>query len=115
MSTNSVNNLTSSYLQSIVSSALQNTSVQNTAIAAPPPQSDQTQVSPLGKVLSELQQLQQSNPGEYQQVTQQIATNLQNAAQTATSSGNTAAASQLTQLSKDFSNASTSDQLPNIQ
>jgi len=65
--------------------------------------------------MNTLQQLQQSNPTQYQQVTQQIATNLQAAAQTATSSGNTTAATQLSQLATDFTNASTSGQLPNIQ
>ncbi len=113
MSTSSINNLSSSYLQSILSSALQNTGAAAPTSGLTP--SDQSQVSPLANLLSELQQLQQSDPGEYQQVTQQIATNLQTAAQTATSEGNTAAASQLTQLSTDFSNASTSGQLPNIQ
>jgi cellulose 1,4-beta-cellobiosidase len=65
--------------------------------------------------MSTLQQLQQSNPTQYTQVTSQIATNLQSAAQTATADGNTSAASQLTQLATDFTNASTSGQLPNIQ
>lgn len=114
MSTNSINNLSSSYLQSILGSALQNTG-QAAAPTSTPAASDQSQVSPLAKLLGELQQLQQTNPGEYQQVTQQIATNLQNAAQTATSDGNTGAANQLTQLSTDFSNASSSGQLPNLQ
>jgi hypothetical protein len=40
---------------------------------------------------------------------------LQNAAKTATTDGNTTAASQLNQLATDFTNASTSGQLPNIQ
>jgi hypothetical protein len=123
MSTTSINNLSGSYLQSILSSAvqnasLQNTSLQNNALAAPASAvvpADNSQLSPLAKLLSELQQLQQSDPGKYQQVTKQIATNLENAAQTAQSAGNTAAASQLTQLATDFSNASTSGQLPNIQ
>jgi hypothetical protein len=65
--------------------------------------------------MSTLQQLQQSNPAEYKTVTAQIATNLQNAAQTATSEGNTTAASQLNQLATDFTNASQSGQLPNVQ
>ncbi|HVW08937.1 MAG TPA: hypothetical protein VHC90_10160 [Bryobacteraceae bacterium] len=79
------------------------------------PQSDSSELSPLGGVLKTLQQLQQSSPTEYAQVTSQIAANLQNAAQTASSDGNTAAASQLTQLSNDFQTASTSGQLPNVQ
>ena len=78
-------------------------------------QPDNSQLSPLGQVLSTLQQLQQSNPTEYKQVTQQIASNLTSAAQTAQSDGNTNAANQLTQLASDFTNASTSGQLPNIQ
>ena len=66
-------------------------------------------------MLNELQQLQQSDPTKYQQVTQQVATNLQSAAQTAQSNGNTTAANQLNQLATDFTNASTSGQLPNVQ
>lgn len=65
--------------------------------------------------MSTLQQLQQSNPAEYQQVTKQIATNLQSAAQTATADGNSTQATQLSQLATDFTNASQSGQLPNIQ
>jgi G3E family GTPase len=65
--------------------------------------------------MNTLQQLQQSDPTKYQQVTQQIATNLQAAAQIAQSEGNTTAANQLNQLATDFTNASTSGQLPNIQ
>jgi hypothetical protein len=66
-------------------------------------------------MLSALQQLQQTDPTKYQQVTQQIATNLQSAAQTAQADGNSVAANQLNQLATDFTNASTSGQLPNIQ
>jgi len=62
-----------------------------------------------------LQHLQQSNPSQYQQVTQQISNTLQTAAQSATASGNTGLSSELTQLSSDFKNASSSGQLPNIQ
>src|ERR1035438_6564399 len=76
---------------------------------------DNNQLSPFAQLLSTLQQLQQSNPTEYKQVTGQIATNLQNAAKTATADGNTAAATQLNQLATDFTNASQSGQLPNIQ
>jgi hypothetical protein len=64
--------------------------------------------------MNTLQQLQQTDPSKFTQVTQQISTNLQTAAQSATASGNTTAASQLTQLATDFSNASTSGQLPNV-
>jgi hypothetical protein len=56
-----------------------------------------SQLSPFAQILSSLQQLQQSNPSPYQQVTQQIATNLQKA-KTAQSEGDTTAANQLKQL-----------------
>jgi len=78
-------------------------------------QSDNQQLSPFAKMMSELQQLQQSNPTKYQQVTAQIATNLQNAAQTAQNNGNTAEAAQLNQLAADFTTASQTGQLPNVQ
>jgi len=117
----SINNLTSSYLQSILSSTLQNAGVtQNSSntsgINAPSVtlQSDNSNLSPFAQLMSTLQQLEQSDPSKYQQVTQQIASNLQSAAQTAQSQGNTTAANQLNQLSQDFTNASQSGQLPNI-
>jgi hypothetical protein len=76
---------------------------------------DSNQLSPFAQVASELQQLQQSNPAQYAQATSQIAANLQTAAQTAQSQGNTGAANSLNQLATDFTNASTSGQLPNFQ
>jgi hypothetical protein len=110
-------------LQSIVSTALQsagvstnsNSSVNNSSATSSVQQPDNGRLSPFAQVMSTLQQLQQSNPTQYQQVTQQIAANLQSASQTAQTDGNTALASQLNQLGTDFSNASQSGQLPNVQ
>jgi hypothetical protein len=65
--------------------------------------------------MSAFQHLQQSDPTNYQQATQQIATNLQSVAQTAQTSGNSTAANQLNQLAADFTSASESGQLPNVQ
>ena len=120
MSTSSINNLSSSYLQSILGSALQTAGVSssqtssiNASLSAL--QSDQGQLSPFVQIMNTLQQLQQSNPSQYQQVTQQIATNLQSAAKTAQSDGNTNAANQLNQLASDFTSASQNGQLPNVQ
>lgn len=114
--------LSGGYLQSILSSVLQSSGLTGTAKNANNSnalssalQPDNTQLSPFSQVTSELQQLQQSNPSEYRQVTGQIATNLQSAAQTATADGNTAAASQLNQLATDFQTASSTGQLPNFQ
>ena len=113
-----------SYIQSILNSALQgigsssNTTGSNLNSIDPSSlqlQSDNGQLSPFAQVLNTLQQLQQSDPTKYQQVTTQIATNLQSAAQTAQTQGNTAAANQLNQLATDFTNASQNNQLPNIQ
>jgi len=121
MSTNSINNLPS-YVQQLLSTSLQGigstsgTSANTlSGISSSALPSDSSQLSPFAQLLNTLQQLQQSNPTQYAQVTQQIATNLQSAAQTATSGGNTAAATQLNQLATDFTNASQSGQLPNIQ
>jgi hypothetical protein len=119
MSIGAMTNLTTNYLQSILGPALQGTGLtantSSSSVNQPGQQSDSGQLSPFAQLLSTLQQLQQANPTQYQQVTQQIGTNLQNAAQTATSDGNTSAATQLNQLATDFTNASQSGQLPNIQ
>jgi hypothetical protein len=116
----SLNNGSSSYLQSILNNAFKsNNSTANSSNSASASsvtaQSANGQLSPFAQLMSTLQQLQQSNPAEYQQVTQQIAANLQTAAQTATSEGNSTQATQLSQLAKDFTSASQSGQLPNMQ
>jgi hypothetical protein len=119
----SINNSTPA-LYSLLNPALQGNGATNNSLKyAPPipyvatllPQADTPQLSQPAQVLSSLQQLQQSDPAKYQQVTQQVATNLQSAAQTAQTSGNATAATQLNQLSTDFSTASQSGQLPNVQ
>lgn len=115
-----INNLSSNYLQSILNNAVQNSGLNSnsaSAVGSSPAAlpTDNQQLSPFAQLVSQLQQLQQSDPTKYQQVTQQIATNLQSAAQTAQADGNTTASSQLNQLSTDFSNPSISGQLPNLQ
>jgi len=121
MNINSTSNSTDSYIQSLLNnSTLAGVSLgtSGSAIAsttAPGSQNDGSQLSPLAELLSTLQQLQQQNPTQYEQVTAQIATNLQTAANTAQSDGNSSQASQLTQLASDFQTASQTGQLPNIQ
>jgi hypothetical protein len=124
MSTAALTNLPSDYLQSLLNSSLQNAgstanntndSSASTAASSGLEQSDNGGLSPFAQLMSTLQQLEQSNPTEYAQVTQQIATDLTTAGQTAQSEGNTTAANQLNQLATDFTNASTSGQLPNVQ
>ena len=110
-----IGSIASSYLQSILSNATGSHKTSGTGTTQVSAQPDNTQLSPFAQMLSELQQLQQSDPTKYQQVTGQIATNLQSAASTAQANGNTQAATQLNQLATDFSNASQNGQLPNIQ
>lgn len=116
-------NLSSNLLQSALATAMQSVGLTgNTATGNPTGlsalssigQADNSQLSPFAELMNTLQQLQQSNPTKFAQVMQQIGTNLQTAAQTATANGNTAAASQLSQLSADFTNASKTGQLPNV-
>lgn len=119
----SVNNISSGYIQSALASAIQGTGLNNSTSTSTSTigatsstlSPDRSKLSPLAQMMSQLQQLQQSDPAKYQQVTGQIATNLETASQTATANGNTTAAAQLDQLSKDFSSASKTGQLPNIQ
>src|ERR1035438_1122289 len=70
MSTSSINPLNNSYLQSILSSALQSAGVSSnsTSSTSSSQTTDSGQLSPFAQMLSTLQQLQQSNPTEYQQV-----------------------------------------------
>jgi hypothetical protein len=119
----SIDNISSSYLQSILSSACQSAGLPPGQANISPgginpkfvPQQDKGDFSSFAQVMVTLQQLQQSDPAKYQQVTEQIATNLQDAAQAAQSEGNTTAANQLNQLASDFTNVSKNAQLPNIQ
>jgi hypothetical protein len=125
MSIGSINPLSNNnYLQSILTSALQstgltansaNSSLSTSASSSVSQSPDNSRLSPFAQLMSELQQLQQSDPSKYQQVTSQIATNLQTASQTAAAAGDTTAATQLNQLASDFSSASKNGQLPNVQ
>jgi hypothetical protein len=121
MSIGPIANLAGGYLQSIISPALRSagltstTTTSNSTSGASASQPDNGQLSPFAQLLNTLQELQQSNPSQYGQVTQQIATNLQSAAQTAQANGNTTAAGELNTLATDFTSASQSGQLPNVQ
>lgn len=111
-------NLAGGFLQSLITGPAKGSSSAKTTAAVTPSGSVGTkgadQLSPFAQILSSLQQLEQSNPIQYQKVTQQIASSLQTGAQSATATGNPVLASQLTQLSTDFTNASTSGQLPSV-
>ncbi len=123
MNVNSLSSLVSPYIESILGttgSTGSGTTAGSTANSVDPssltlPQDGNPQLSPFASILSQLQQMQESNPTEYQQVTSQISTNLQSAAQTASADGDTSQASELNQLATDFQNASQNNTLPNIQ
>jgi len=120
MNVNALSNIANPYIQSLTNAAMsalnsfQNTIGNGVSGSTAIPQDGSPQLSPFAQLMSTLQQLEQSNPTQYGQVTQQIAANLQSASQTAMASGNTAQAQQLTTLANDFTNASTSGQLPNV-
>jgi hypothetical protein len=85
-----------------------------TATAAKPTSQvsgDTTQLSPLAQFVATLEALRSSDPAKYAQVTQKVAAILDGNAQIARSQGNAGAASQLDQLSVDFSAASISGHL----
>jgi hypothetical protein len=121
MSINPLSPLSNGYIQSLMAASLGNTNSANSSSTSGVNSSsllnllDNNTLSPFAQMLSTLQQLQQSNPTQYQQVTQQISSALQSAAQTAQTDGNTTAANQLNQLATDFTTASQSGQLPNVQ
>jgi len=113
MSISSIQSLSSSYLNAFLS-ANPTSNTGSAASAQLEPPSDGGQMSPFAKLMSTLQQLQQSDPAKYKEVTAQIATKLQEAAKSALDNGDTKASDQLNQLAKDFSDASASGQLPNV-
>ena len=121
MNLNSIAAFSGGYVDSFLTSTLQSQGVISTSNNGADTKSasgqgaDSSQLSPFAQILSTLQQLQQSNPVQYQQVTQTIATNLKTASQAAQSQGNTKEATSLNQLASDFSDASSSGNLPSIQ
>ena len=109
----SISGISSSLLQS---NLFQTTGLTgNTSTSSVSSNSDNNQLSPLAKLLSDLQTLQQTDPAKYKDVTGQIAAKLKSAADADSASGNTTGASQLNQLATDFTTASTTGQLPDIQ
>jgi len=118
MSIGSLTTIASDYAQSLISGLAGNSSSNKTVankVSSVPQTADINQLSPFAGLLSTLQQLQQSNSTQYSQITQQIATNLTTAANTATANGNTTAAATLNQLASDFTSASQTGQLPNVE
>jgi hypothetical protein len=76
---------------------------------------DGAPISPLASALSPLQQLEQTDPAQFQQVTTNIVDQLRKAAQNATNTGNTTQAAQLNQLADQFQTAAADGQIPSPQ
>jgi hypothetical protein len=112
MSTSAIGQPSNTYLQ-FLSRTPDNpaTAGSNSSVSIP---SDSTQLSPFAQLIDALQQLQQADPSQYSQVTQQIADRLRNEAQQARADGNIYEANQLILLASSFSGASQSGQLPNL-
>jgi len=76
---------------------------------------DTPSISPAASFLSMLQQVQQSNPGLFKQITQQIAKQFQAHATAAANQGDATRANQLKQLATEFQNSSSTGELPSAQ
>jgi hypothetical protein len=106
------------YLQSALDTALHaaNSSLkQSTPVESDGNEVSKAELSPLAQVTSTLGQLQQSNPDKFREVARQLAANLDTDAQTAQSEGETAVASQLSQLASAFITAAQNGELPDLQ
>jgi hypothetical protein len=115
MNVSSISDLARQHMLSILgySSTGQIASTSNLTIGSATSSTTGT-LSPFAQMLTEMQQMEQANPAQYAQVSQQISTNLAAASSQAQARGNTKLATSLSTLSKDFSSAAQSGQLPNI-
>jgi hypothetical protein len=107
-----------SSLQSTMFQPLSNSTAAgntNSVSSAATLQDSTSDISPMAMFLSNLQQMQQQNPGQFKQITANIADQLQQAAKNAQSQGNSAWANQLNQLASQFQTASTTGQMPAVQ
>ncbi len=107
MNINPISGQIPSWLQPASTTGAANTNPVNLETAQ-----DGAPISPLATSLSQLQQLAQTNPAQFQQVTTNIVDQLRKAAQNATSTGNTTQAAQLNQLADAFQNAAANGQIP---
>jgi hypothetical protein len=110
---NPVSSLFPSILQP--NSSHSNSTNSSSSISSAVIQTDATGLSPTASFLNELQQLQIQSPTQFNQLMASISGNLNQAAQTATSSGNATKATQLSNLATQFQNAENGGQVPTAQ
>ena len=110
MTINALSNVNPMLLSQINNNRVAGTDTANSAAV-----NDTSQVSPFAQLVSQLQQqLQPSNPAQFQQVTATLASDLQAAARTAQNSGRPGEADALNQLAAAFNQASQTGQLPSF-
>jgi hypothetical protein len=111
-------NPVSSLFPSIIpqnSNTIANNAGNSNSVSSAAAQTDASGISPSASFLSELQELQQQNPGQFSHLVSQIAGKLQTAAQQASASGNTTKAHQLTTLATEFENSASGGAIPTPQ
>jgi hypothetical protein len=111
MTVNSISSLSASYLQVLTNSA--STKADQASLSLP--QDSSSDISPVARFLSQLQQIQQQDPAKFQQITSKIAGRLRDAATAAQKQGNSSQADQLNQLADQFQQAADTGQVPTAQ
>jgi len=78
-------------------------------------QQDSSQVSDFGKLMKQLESLQQSDPEKFKETTAQIAEKLEAAAKEAANSGDSRQASALNDMASKFKTASETGEMPDLR
>ena len=110
MTINPVNNIS----QMLLSAINNNVSAGTSSTTSTTTTNDSSQISPFAQLMTTLQNLQQSNPTQFKQVTATLASDLQAAATNAQNNGNSAEANALNQLASSFQQSSQNGQLPSF-
>jgi hypothetical protein len=104
----SIANAASNFLNSGATSSSSATPATSSTPAAT------TQLSPVGSLLNQLQQVLQSNPAKFAKVTAAISTKLQKAAVQVQANGDAGLANKLNALAQTFQTASQTGQMPSL-
>jgi hypothetical protein len=104
----SIANVASNFLGSGATASSSSTPTASSTPAAT------TQLSPVGFLLNQLQQVQQNNPAKFAKVTAAISTKLQKAATQVQANGDAALANKLSALAQTFQTASQTGQMPSL-
>jgi hypothetical protein len=112
MNVNAIASLFPNYLQPSNSTVTAKNANSASSVQQP---ADVLGLSPAAQFLNQLQQLQTQSPQQFQAIISQITGQLQQAASTRSSKGNTTQANQLTQLANSFQSAAHGGDLPTAQ